>query len=205
MSPSSEEFTIGNRFSALTAACTKNGVTVSLTPARSNSAFSFSRVCRILRAIDFEECRDVSRSAPAHDHVFGNRLPHRRQRHAFDVAGERSSGGRRCRRDAVRAAGLAAGAGALLACGAALFDVAQNVAFGDAAVDAGAFAGQRRQDRCRVPSRSGEPAARSGCRSRSTSASLFGFRLIRLRRAGTGPATGAGPSLMPGFDSVGTS
>ena len=32
MSPSSEEFTIGNLFRAFAAACTKNGVTVSLTP-----------------------------------------------------------------------------------------------------------------------------------------------------------------------------
>src|SRR5207247_6321435 len=47
VSPSSEEFTIGKRFRAVAAAWTKKGVTVSLTPERSNSACCFSFALRM--------------------------------------------------------------------------------------------------------------------------------------------------------------
>src|SRR5262245_913094 len=43
VSPSSDALITGNRLSAFTDAWTKNGVTVSFTPERSNSAFIFSR------------------------------------------------------------------------------------------------------------------------------------------------------------------
>ena len=87
-------------------------------------------------------------SAPAHDHVFGDRLAHLRHRNAFHLAREfhrrrwgRRGGRRRNRRR--RPCRRRFGSG--LFCCSTLLDVAQDVALRNSAVDPRSFAGQGRQ------------------------------------------------------------
>src|SRR5215470_13755534 len=85
VSPSSEEFTTGNRFNALAAAL------------EFRLLFFFG--VENTRAVDLKKCCHVSRGLAAPDHMFGDRFSHSRQRYAFNVAGKfHWRGSRRLRR-----------------------------------------------------------------------------------------------------------